>query len=259
MVLSTDLSKLKKHISITACSSIAEIMKERLSKFSISNFNYYKIYSDNSIIRLSSNLEWTEHFFNKNYLTIISPPSNCLSKQINYFVWLIEDCPLVLTDAYSNFDLGSGLTIAIKDQHATEYFCFELTKQGKRHVNLLLNHLDVLQNDCSFFKEKAKKLLATGEKNKIIPVKSSDILQRNQNLPSRLMNNTAYDSVKLSLKQSLCANLLIQGLTTPQIAQKLQLSPRTIETHINQLKYKFGAANKSELLIKLVTRIDFYK
>lgn len=164
MILSTDISKIKKHASITACPSIEEIMRERLDRLLISNFNYYKIYSDNSTIRLSSNLKWTEHFFQKNYLSIMSPPANSLTKLINYYVWLIEDCPQMLSDAYYNFNIGTGLTIAIKEQNTTEYFCFELTRQGNRHINLLLNHLDDLQNDCCFFKEQAKSLIASYEK-----------------------------------------------------------------------------------------------
>lgn len=94
------------------------------------------------------------------------------------------------------------------------------------------------------------------KKNKIIPVKSSDVLKQYQKVPLKLMRKMRQNPIKLSLKQNICANLLIQGLTTPQIARKLQLSPRTIETHVNQLKYKFDAANKSELIINVLKKIN---
>jgi DNA-binding NarL/FixJ family response regulator len=42
-------------------------------------------------------------------------------------------------------------------------------------------------------------------------------------------------------------SLIAQGLTNPQIAERLFLSPRTVETHVAHLLAKTGAADRSGL------------
>jgi DNA-binding NarL/FixJ family response regulator len=42
--------------------------------------------------------------------------------------------------------------------------------------------------------------------------------------------------------------LLCKGLTTKEIAKQLQRSPRTIETHIKNVKIKLNITTRSELI-----------
>lgn len=48
-----------------------------------------------------------------------------------------------------------------------------------------------------------------------------------------------------------CAKLLIHGLSAKKIAAELNLSQRTVQHYIENIRAKLGAANKSELIIKL--------
>lgn len=70
--------------------------------------------------------------------------------------------------------------------------------------------------------------------------------------------NSAFDSIesnraniKIPQRQKECINLLLTGASTLEIAQKLKLSHRTIESYIDVLKSKFHARNKAELIVKL--------
>lgn len=59
------------------------------------------------------------------------------------------------------------------------------------------------------------------------------------------------NSVKLTNREYDCAKLLLSGLRIKEIAARIHLSPRTVETHIINLKDKFECRNKIELIIKL--------
>ena len=54
----------------------------------------------------------------------------------------------------------------------------------------------------------------------------------------------------LTRRESEILQLLNEGLNGPQIAQKLSISPYTVETHRKNLMQKFNASN-SQLLLKL--------
>jgi DNA-binding CsgD family transcriptional regulator len=63
--------------------------------------------------------------------------------------------------------------------------------------------------------------------------------------------------VPLTQKQLICAKLLLTGATAKEIGEKLSLSHRTVEDHVEALKNKFLARNKNELLIKLAAVPNF--
>jgi DNA-binding CsgD family transcriptional regulator len=60
--------------------------------------------------------------------------------------------------------------------------------------------------------------------------------------------------IKLTCKQSEVLFYLLRGKTVKKIALILGLSPRTIEEHIESLKNKFLAFNKSELIDKAICK-----
>ena len=59
------------------------------------------------------------------------------------------------------------------------------------------------------------------------------------------------DNTYLSKQQLNCAKFLLNGMTSKEIALQLKLSPRTVETYLENLKAKLKCNNKADLLIKL--------
>jgi len=234
MIISTDLVKLYKHPAIASCSDVAEMMLPLLKKHGITVFNYYK-YCDDGMIRLSTHQEWTEHYFNKGYPSINTVPPTYLQKKLNYFIWMIDDCPAILRDAAFNFNIANGISIAKKSKNGMEFYCFGTTLKNTAIINnFYLNNLDVLLNYCDHFKDQARKLLKAYDKIVLSPIH----------------NNISSKNI-LTRRQNDCALLLLNGMKYHEIANKLNLSRRTIETHVEYLKTKLNCRNKSELIIKL--------
>lgn len=71
---------------------------------------------------------------------------------------------------------------------------------------------------------------------------------RMQNLPKE---------ISLSARQKQCASYLLQGLTLKQMGEQMNLSPRTVEHYIENLKLKLACKNRTELIIKLTRLLSF--
>lgn len=56
----------------------------------------------------------------------------------------------------------------------------------------------------------------------------------------------------LTNKEKIVINYLMEGLSSKEIADKLDVSPRTVETHRGNVLNKFGLKNTAELIKKIV-------
>lgn len=79
-------------------------------------------------------------------------------------------------------------------------------------------------------------------------------------LPSQIIANKPYlidgQHFSVSTRQADCINYALQGKTIKQIARQLNLSPRTVEEHLNILKNKLACSNKVQLVTKFAKVLD---
>jgi len=74
-------------------------------------------------------------------------------------------------------------------------------------------------------------------------------LQRADHLLARA-TSAARDDDPLSRRERQVADLVMQALSNREIAQRLVLSERTVETHVRAILTKLGSANRTELILK---------
>ncbi len=63
----------------------------------------------------------------------------------------------------------------------------------------------------------------------------------------------------LSKQENAVITLLCQGFCCKEISDKLQISPRTVETYIERLMYKLRARNRLELVAIYVRQYERLK
>lgn len=61
-----------------------------------------------------------------------------------------------------------------------------------------------------------------------------------------------FPGANLTNRESECLFLILRGKTTKDIAKFLEVSPRTVETHIDHIKIKLGVCSKSEIIHKAI-------
>lgn len=247
MVDAADFTGLQKHLTLTSAADIESIVMPVLRQHGITFFNFYKEFYDGSVIRLSNNSQWAEHYFKKGYLKKTNKiPVLYLQNKLEFFIWHTNDWPEMLIDAASNFGIGNGISIIRYQPEGIEYFGFATDIANHLIVNCFyLQNLEWLNQFCDFFKEQARDLIAKFERDKII---LSEYIEKKPFVAPQII--TTKTSV-LTNRQIACSRLLLQGLTVKEIAAKLFLSPRTVETHLNTIKDKLDCRNKTELIIRL--------
>jgi DNA-binding CsgD family transcriptional regulator len=62
------------------------------------------------------------------------------------------------------------------------------------------------------------------------------------------------DPLKLSTRELECLFCILRGMTAKQIGERIQLSKRTIESYIENIKNKFGCRTKSELFDSAINK-----
>ena len=76
---------------------------------------------------------------------------------------------------------------------------------------------------------------------------------RNKLNQSSYMLKESFDDCGLSTRESECLFYLIRGKTAKEIARILDISFRTVEKHLERLKYKMNCFNRSEIIEKAIS------
>lgn len=66
------------------------------------------------------------------------------------------------------------------------------------------------------------------------------------------LTNEKYNHYRLSKQESFCLFFLVRGNTAKLIAKKMNISFRTVESYLENIKIKLNCKNKSELIAKAI-------
>jgi len=260
MIKGIDLSK---NIAITASKEIQAICRPLYKYWDITYFNYVKINPDGSRSTLTDRPDFITRYYKDKELfstkavlkmETVERPSFHLScefrDQLSYVV------------ARNDYNIDNGLTIIQPCGKSTELYYFGTTKNNYTHTNIYLNNVDVFYRFVSFFKERAEKLIKQADQQKFyLPFEDDDIIK-----PSNLSDKDTTDLRKcffeatkinryfvgygsnttLTRREAECLYYLMHNKSAKEIAQALDLSSRTIETHLSNVKLKLDCHTKKD-------------
>jgi len=144
-------------------------------------------------------------------------------------------------------------------EYAPLYRKHELDILSGNEYSAIIPVKDADNNTLLFLHNKIRTLDEKGEVDGLI-VRAMEILNPNYHelITSLTKINTQkkpvfalgkkINDIELSVRQKQCLFFLLYGKTAKAIANILKISPRTVETHIDNMKIKFGCRSKSELI-----------
>jgi DNA-binding CsgD family transcriptional regulator len=255
---------LKDNISFNSYGEIKEISQPLISSCGLSYFGFCRLLPKQSFFNLATDWHWPEyHYLEKGLPPMKFGEFSALQDGV-FLPALNQDEEYGWPDGTiravnERFNINNPLLIIKKQNQFAEMFLF--TSNLLNANEFYINNLDIFENFIFYFKDKATKLIDKATKsplfyknNKIFTLndeaKKSINKERLKNLLKPKIYQLFYNEKihYISKRQYDVLSFIAQGYTYKETADKLNLSPRTIESYIDILKNTFGVTSKSRLL-----------
>lgn len=271
--MAIDNQLIAKHISSSVIYSreLAEILKPLFDQREVKYFGYNRYFRNQSWIGLYSD----PHLVELDLLAgggplivdaqgIRIPSGSYLHKDLPEFMKLgvnsckVDDFFAAHNNPVAEKVVQNGLLLVRKGIHYDESFFFSMANTNlpvRRYYYVVINDL---KKFGLYFLEKAKKLIEQAEKKPIkfeIPEGASDTFAsffiKHDDEPwikvKKFCFSTPYGDVFLSHQELNCLRQVAMGRSQEQISEQLDLSRRTVESYLINVKNKLNAESKEEL------------
>lgn len=246
-----------KKFCLESSQDILEITKPLINSLGASGFAFHRLYKDGSRIYFSTNEKWIEYFYSNDYFLCSNYKKFSIMNVMLWKHWPQHDRSFtrLITDAKVNFDYGNGISINKKQSDYVDSFGFRGFSHDEDINFRYLSNLFSIEKFLNLFLLKAGKLISGAYKNRVVIPEPDDINLYTGNVGAvydqfHIDNNLlVYNSnIPFSQRESECIYLMLLGKTTKETARKLGISPRTVETHINNIKAKLNCISRSQIL-----------
>lgn len=249
------------HITFTSVPFITEISKP-LIPIGLSYFTFDRTYQDGTHLRLTNAGKWIESYYRTELYkaAIFEKDPRLFCTGYVFWSWLTRE-PIYSAAAEHNID--HGLTIIEKHDYYSDFFHFGTTQDNFISPEALLSKIECLYRFVAYFKQKAHHLIKESESCRLtLPVtqeQSINLTDINLQTPgqfgelfknteiSRLYLGEEFNNAYLTRREIDILGLLKEGHKPVDIAKKLELSHRTLETHIKHIKDKLKCSTLFEL------------
>ena len=234
--------------------------------FDITHLAFLRFYNDGRLVRLANHTSWLNTFFEKEFFN-----DKVLFEEYIQPLRLFEEKVIFLTGTpkceHAKLLISHNLwNFRVSFKRFPEYvesYCFATAIDNRDVFAYYMNNQETFDAFFAHFKEKALPLL---QSNPHIYINTTLNIAHDPNKTSIKNVNTSFlqelyptsnniklilstPSLILSARQGELLFYISRGYSMKQIAQILQISPRTVETHVSHLKIKTKLKSKADLVV----------
>ncbi len=246
-----------KNPTFTLANDISAICQP-LNHLKINTFSHAKVDHNRDFSFICNNPGFIELYFQKRYFNYdIHTDVNRFGR---YVIW--DDIPRAGKTLEMEFDvmpfgIRHTFTIIEKNQTGVDFYHFSSSVESKTFNQVYLANLDLLHLFINHFKKTTteNKKLSEAYNQKFSVDKEADgftIAENGFYIPNekKLEFRFMLRKPNLSSREQECLFYCARGLSAKEIAEKLGLSFRTVETYLEKAKFKFNVKSKSDLIGK---------
>ena len=263
----TNQINIKNHITLTSAKDIQQICAPLFEFLGITYFNFTRVYSDGGRIRLCTDPLWVEHFYSAElYKTSVFErepelyiPGQFLWNQAN------TNCNLETLKQHLREGYNRDHVLSIIRPQKNFMDVFNLAGDNK---NTELNSYYFIYMNCihkfiNYFLVQAAKIISISEENRFfVPMERQQFLSddgsglQKGSFSHQFMQKLELRQATINIKEKLLLlspretqilALTLRGKSAKEAARELKLSPRSIETYLENIKRKAGISSRGIL------------
>lgn len=223
-----------------------------LETFGFNYFQYLRCYADGSINCLTNNTGLFEiaKEYHDQPIVFSSFEEGHKNVPFYWFLWdeaLPPTAPVQLAREKLNFH--NGLTWVRRTKDYYDMIAVALPYEHSNPGSFYLNKIEMIEQFIYDFDKKNQDLLHVMDKSAIaLPKAYRDVNYQDMCLSEGKINVRGKAGMTYLTTQELaCLRFFLQGLSYKQIAQMLEISPRTVETYLIRVKQRTNYTSYSEL------------
>jgi DNA-binding CsgD family transcriptional regulator len=225
-------------------------------------FTYHRIDAEGKYTVLVDRPDWAEHYVDTQYY-LDDPYLRHPDVYQSGFCTIqshgsTEYKQKILYEGKEIFNLDYNVLLIEKNSKAVEFFGFSSNQDSSRLEEVALNCPHFLKTFATHFTKELSPILhrMQEEAGSLIDLKGKDFFTKDAIHPIPKMEgileayglqNLVEQASRLSLQETKCLQGIRMGKTAKEIALNLQLSHRTIESYIENIKNKLRCSTKAEL------------
>jgi len=252
------------HRIILSSQEITAICQPLMSVTDIHYFYYTRYFQDGTFFCLNTNPQWVQYFYNNHHYPneayVKALPTDCHELFSSY------DSALA-SEAAQTFNLNNFFSFYEQKAEYSDIYGYAMSSKSQYNLNFYFNHIGLLKMFSLFFREKAATFFAYFDdtKNRIYlpnykvvsPGPPSLLLSSQLDkakalylkiLPDKFTVHYQNKTTYLTKRELQCVGYGAVGNTIKETAKLLNLSPRTVESHLNNAKERLNCYTTSELV-----------
>lgn len=258
------------YVKITA-PFLKQISKPLFSGTPIKHIEYVRLSKSGHLTNLSTDSDWVKYRFENNIKYVIIPESKDIqfTKYNEPELYFISEnyCESVFKKKL-HFGNAFGGAIRLLNEKSLDIFFFVTNEPNQN--NFFLHNFDLLKTFIIYFKKSLNDFDAqlTNEATSFLTDLNFDhykeylkqCIFESEVMKNNFKNNLKCiplcdENISLTVKEIQCCYYLLKGYPFKSIANKLEISPRTIEHRVNTIKNKMDLVSRSSI----ISYLDQYK
>jgi DNA-binding CsgD family transcriptional regulator len=242
---------------------IQQISEPLLNNFGISLLTYRKFTNEGQLLYIFNNKLWMNYSFENicwNSVSFKQRLSTLTSQRSLNYVWPVNpDINDPVYCALKGHNIWNGIIMYKKFPEYIEAFAFAGNVDQYKLRNFYVNNINILDEFITYFKNKAHSFLDPCDKKIYIPYPIDDLLK--EQLPEEkikmFLNQTEIKKfyimindkeVGFTKRELECIHYLSTGKTIKEASRIIGLSPRTLESYMDNAKLKANIHSKNKLI-----------
>ena len=231
----------------------------------ITTIAYFRFFQNGKYLYLCNDLKWVKFCLEK----IHENNSTSLGKQVGKttehgylcYLWPTDTNDYVLSALYEH-NIWNGLSLFKKlDDNSVELWGFATTRENINIHNFYLDNLDSLKESTKLCKLQYGDIFSTDDAELAVYKNHKDYTEsKDVNTEKNLKKFISETNIKryplisdgkeffLSNRENECVSLLSIGNSVKEVADKIDLSTRSVEKYIENIRKKIGVRQQSSIV-----------